>query len=200
MCREYVLTRKRKKKAQLLKDKVTLTVSKDVLKKAKALGINLSGTIEMALKGFTFDRKYADENAVRTAYDQLFKPMTVMLRQYGASMKIAELPVYEEEEGDNKEEGVQSWWLVPCPIPRDRNISEGSYLIFDQEEEGTEVGLKGTPLEMMLPPEELMTSFVDGLVEAAEGNARSLAELALAKRVIAALCEPHMMVKRNEQG
>jgi hypothetical protein len=57
-------------------------------------------------------------------------------------------------------------------------------------EEGTEVGLKGTPLEMILPPEELMNSFVDGLVEAAEGNARSLAELALAKRVITALSEP----------
>jgi hypothetical protein len=173
------------------KENVTITVDPDVLKKAKSLGVNLSRTTELALRGFTFKSIKADESEVCKAYDQFFEAMTPLLRKYGAQMKIAEFDTdaeVPETDLDKDDHEIQSWWLSAHPAPPPNDLS--SYIIFDAEEEGSEAKLDDELLQVILSPEELLTNFIEALAGAAERNGKHIQELALYGRVITALSEP----------
>ena len=55
-----------------MKEKLTLSVDKKVVKKAKEMGINISEITENVLKGFTFEPTSAEKTTLVEKYKELF--------------------------------------------------------------------------------------------------------------------------------
>ena len=70
------------------KEKLTLSVDEEVVKKARALDINISQATEMALRGFTAGSGEADANQIRAAYDYLFRAMMPTMLLLGTTVEV----------------------------------------------------------------------------------------------------------------
>src|SRR5512136_2085665 len=70
------------------KEKLTLSVDKQVVHKAKELGINISEITERVLTGYTAAEK--PNGDLYGAYMQLFDSIRPLLKEFDCSVKIAE--------------------------------------------------------------------------------------------------------------
>jgi len=71
----------------MVKEKLTLSVDKDVIEKAKKIGINISDITEKVLRGYTSAER--PEGSLYDGYKQLFDSITPLLKEFGVDMKIA---------------------------------------------------------------------------------------------------------------
>ena len=78
------------------KEKLTLSVDKEVVEKAKELGINISELTEKVLSGFTFEPTEVEESQVRAKYMELFETMKPVLQKFKVHVKVAEMIEFDE--------------------------------------------------------------------------------------------------------
>jgi len=161
------------------KEKLTLSVDKEAVDKAKKLGINISAITEKVLTGFTFSAKDSDASAVHKSYKELFDLMKPLLQKYSARVPVA------AEYGGEEKEGL---------IHYDIGL-EGMILL---EPDGTfysdlgEVGFRDIEridLNQFLPVNQILSYFIDALIKGSERHKEVLKELEMAKRIIKALPE-----------
>ena len=85
------------------KQKLTLTVDRDVIEKAKAEGINISAITEQLLRAVTYqpnDGNTIDD--VHKAYSALFSEVQTILKQYCTSIMVGD--GYDADEEGNLED------------------------------------------------------------------------------------------------
>jgi len=150
-----------------------LSVEKEVVEKAKALGLNISEITEVALRGFSFSAKEVDPNALYRAYNALFDAMKSPLSMYGTSVKIGLREITDEKTGDSL--GLEN--ILLC--------SDGTFYADVFEANFTDI--TQIPIYDFCTPKEILSNLVDSLAESAARRKETIKELEMAKRIVNAI-------------
>lgn len=167
------------------KEKLTLSVDEDVVKKAKKLGINISDITEKVLKGYTSAEK--PNGNLYSAYRQLFDSILPLLKEFGCDVKIAEgIDTAVSTDSKGKEEEIE--------IPFDVFLESGGSFYLDTFEYSFSDIKKISPRDL-LSPEKILSNLVDALAKSKEANEEKMRQIMMAKRIVDAMSET--LVKRQ---
>lgn len=154
-----------------MKEKLTLSVDKEIVKKAKEMGINISEITENVLKGFTFEPTSTEKSALIEKYKELFKAMLPPLKKLDTTTKVG--TAFD----DKSLSEIGDIHLTPAGNIWVENIE-------------VEIGLNEIGelhLKDLNEPQEILSDFIDSLSKAAERQKKKLKELEMAKKIIEAI-------------
>jgi len=154
------------------KEKLTLSVDKEVVEKAKELGINISEITEKVLKGFTFEPTKVEESQIREGYKELFHTMQPLIRKFDLRLKVG-------EGGELTKEGdyfSYDFWLLP----------DGTLHLEDSEEN---IPIDKLEISDFLPPTKIMEEFIKELSEGVKKQKQRLKEIKAVQQIIKAVQE-----------
>ncbi len=150
------------------KTKLTLSVDEETVKKAKALGINISELTEEVLRAHTITPDEESRDAVVAKYRALFDQMLPLLKEYETSVQIARYPLRSTSGAWVDDEGVYL-------------MSDGEFF-FDVEEAAVEFErLKSVSF---LPPDKIIQNFIAALSRAKGERREKLEALEMARRLV----------------
>lgn len=157
------------------KQKLTLGISKDVIEKAKATGINISSITEQVLKAITYDPKKNTEEDLAKAYEVFFDAIKPVLKKYGALVKVGEYYEGNPNEGDFWHNTIELSYknLIES---RDDTDDSGIVQVFDV-------------ISHLFKPTKILENLLEALISAAEKNKEKMKEFEVALRIIDALTE-----------
>ena len=158
------------------KEKLTLSVDKEVVKKAKKLGINISEITEKVLKGFTFTVTNTEESQLRAKYKELFDTMLPLLRKYNTAIEVASLELATDKDLARG---------ISCTSPITL-LPSGKLWSNDLE---SEAPLENIPLDAFDSPQSILSKFVDAISRGSERMKEHLKELEMAKRIVKAIVQ-----------
>lgn len=170
------MTKKRK-----AKEKLTLSVDKEVIQKAKRLGINISEITERILRGYTSAEK--PNGSLYDGYQQLFDSIAPLLREFGVNTKVG-LRI------ENLKDSKGAVWDQPNDIFLE---SDGS--LYSDLFEHTFQDIKEVGLQSFLSPGEVLSNLVDALVKSEEAREEKLREILMARGIINAMTKT--LVQKN---
>lgn len=156
------------------KQKLTLSVDRELVEKAKTLGVNISDIAETALRHIseTQPGKIVTKEQVNAGYKKLFDAMLPYLKKFDTYIHVGDLEDVIEGDG-----GMQffKWSII---------LTCGGELWSTDLE-------KVVKLENISfsPPNKILSQFIDTLIEASEKNKEKLKELEIARRFIEALTD-----------
>jgi post-segregation antitoxin CcdA len=159
------------------KQKLTLSVSKDAVEKARKIGLNLSELTEKVLQGRTSIPSEADEADVYSHYQHLVDSMAPFIDRYRLLVHIGDWDIYDED-GD--------------PIARDTLEIGRNGKIWkegDTTQMPEEVKLKDIPLHALFDGNKILSKFIEALAEAKQENQERIDQLQLANRIIQVMNE-----------
>lgn len=165
------------------KQKLTLSVDKEVVDKAKKLGINISEITEKVLVGYTSAEK--PDGSLYDAYKQLFDSILPLLKEFDCNVKIAEGwedVTFEDPEGNEVEDS----------FPQDSTYltAEGSFLVEPTGPDPYHIyDIKKIPRREFLEPQQILENLVNELVKRQERRKKKNEEILMAKRIIDAMSE-----------
>lgn len=158
------------------KQKLTLSVEKELVEKAKKLGVNISEITETVLRHIseTETKEVVTKEDVDIAYKKLFDAMLPTMKKFGSFVKVGRV-VEEMHDKDGRFVGVNAMDVVL--------FENGELWIKDVEvtPKFEEVSFDS--------PKEILSTYIDSLIEASEKNKEGLKELEIFRRVIEALTE-----------
>lgn len=161
------------------KEKLTLSVDKEVVEKAKKIGINISDITEKVLTGYTSAEK--PEGSLHDAYQQLFDSILPLLKEFDCSVKIAEGTETVEFTDTNGKKIEQE-------MPIDFYLeSDGSFWM--DQYETTLKDIKKISAHYFLSPQKILSNIVDVLARSEEDRKERMKEILMAKRLIDAMSE-----------
>ena len=158
------------------KEKLTLSVDKEVVEKAKRLGINISDITEKVLTGYTSAEK--PEGSIHDAYKQLFDSILQLLKEFDCRVKIAEswLDIDEEQRMPEDETYLTQYgtfFIKAITGPEDYYITD----------------IKKIPTGEFLTPEKILSNLVNEMARSQEKRKEKMDEILMAKRIIDAMSE-----------
>ncbi len=163
------------------KQKLTLSVEKELVEKAKKLGVNISEITETVLRHVseTEIKEVVTQSEINAAYKKLFDAMLPAMKKFGASVWVGSLSVI-----DNKGN-----YLEPLEV---RLLPDGVLWISDTEQT--------TKIERISKksPKKILSNFIESLVKASDRNKDKLKELEIFRRIVEALTET--TVSENSKG
>src|SRR4030042_4661323 len=142
----------------MVKEKLTLSVDKEVVEKAKKLGINISEITEKVLRGYTSAEK--PKGNLYEAYQKLFDSIVPLLKEFDCRVKIAEgydTLVTTDSDGKDHE------YDVPINIFLE---SDGSFYI--DEFDHIFKDIQSISSRDFLSPEKILSNLVDALAKSEE--------------------------------
>lgn len=154
------------------KQKLTLSVDRDVVRRAKEMRINISEFTENLLDAFTFKKHLKDED-VYEKYANLFTSMLPLMRKFNFTIKVAEANMIDEN-------GYLITWNAYLR-------TDGS--IFDPHEYDVIEDIKKIDTVSFLSPERLLSDFMDKLSNVEERLERRSKSLEMAKKIVDAVSE-----------
>lgn len=155
------------------KEKLTLSVDKEVVEKAKKLGLNISDLTELALKGATFSAKEADTDTLYKLYEELFAVMKPLLQRYGAFVKIGSEELYDDETGQYIE--TQNFHLG----------SDGRF--GDDFTDSRFADIRKVPINILDTPSEILSNLLKALADSVPKREAIARDLQVAKRIVEAI-------------
>lgn len=155
------------------KEKLTLSVDREVVNKAKSLGLNISDITELALKGFTFSSKEADRSSLYESYGKLFAAMKPLLKEYGVSVRIASEDVIDEQTGN------------PMANVNIYLCSDGTF--FEDLSDTTFSDIRKIGVDTFCTTTQILSNLVKALAESVPKRREALRELAMAERIVGAI-------------
>lgn len=155
------------------KSKLTLSVDKEIVNKAKNLGLNLSEITENVLRSFTFTPSKTDRESIYEAYRGMFDLMLPLLKEYDTYVIVAKTTDLQD---DNTILELE-WEL----------IADGTLWNSDFEVEYKEV--TSMPTYAFLEPTKILFNFITSLANAKERRKEKLEQIELAKRILSAIIE-----------
>ena len=173
----------------MVKEKLTLSVDKEVVEKAKDLGINISEITERMLRGYTSAEK--PKGNLYEAYQKLFDSIVPLLREFDCNIKVAEgfdTVVSTNKEGNDVESEV------PVEIYLE---DDGSY--YEDTFEYSFKDIKKIPPRQFLSPEKILSNLVNSLAKSEESRKEKMKEILMAKRIIDAMSETLLKKKLTEE-
>lgn len=158
------------------KEKLTLSVDKDVVEKAKDLGINISELTEKVLAGFTFEPTKLDESQVRAKYQELFATMVPLLKKFNTAVKVGKFL-------ETVDVGLEEELIIEL-------CSDGGLFAFYPDIDFEKAfNLQEINLNLLLPPNEILNEFIKAISEGAKKHKERLKELEMTKKIIEAISE-----------
>lgn len=154
------------------KQKLTLSVDKELVEKAKKLGVNISEITEIVLRHIsgTETKEVVTKDDINIEHKKLFDAMLPAMKKFGANVVVGYLPQFDEEN-----DFISS---MDVDLLRDGDlwISE----LFQK-----------TSIEniSVLSPKTILSNFIESLVKASERNKEELKELEIFRRIVEALTE-----------
>jgi len=159
------------KESDKKKQKLTLSVDPDVVKKARGLGINISEITEGILRGFSFTPSGTETMVLYEKYKQLFETMIPLLQKYGVAVEVGSFEIRD----DNVVYGTSQIFLA----------SNGTFLLTEIDQ--TVLDIQKIPLSDFHKPKNILSNFIEALSKAAEDRKQQLTELEMARRIIEAI-------------
>ncbi len=164
----------------LPKEKLTLSVDKEVVDKAKKLGVNISDITEKVLTGYTAAEK--PEGDLYSAYRQLFDAINPLLKEFDCSIKIGEgfeQVTWRDTETNKMQTRTDLVHIILCP--------DGSFYV-------EEYDIDFDNIEQISPghfytPERILTNLVKALANSKEKREEQVKEIFMAKRIVEAMSE-----------
>jgi hypothetical protein len=154
------------------KRKLTLSVNKEVVDKAKKLGINISEITESVLKGFVFTPKVLDDDVIYQHYDELFNVMLPLMEKYKFHVDIA-----QDVEFDDNDEVL---WAA--------NVSLEPEKVFYVDQFDTRfTDIKKIDVNDFHPPLTILETFLSNMTNAVEKRRENIKEIEMAKRIVQAI-------------
>jgi hypothetical protein len=165
------------------KQKLTLSVDSKVVEQAKDLNLNISEITEQVLKGFTFEPKAEEGEALLNKYKELFKIMLQPLKKFRGSVEVGSmLLTFKDTKGKETVQQDNLYLLYDGSFYSDVFNDES---IFDIERLTTKY-VEENHITFCFP-QELLSNFIDGLVKGAERQKETIKELEATKRIIEAV-------------
>ena len=166
------------------KEKLTLSVDKEVVKKAKKLGINISEITENILKGYTSAEK--PNGSPYDAYHQLFEAIIPLLKEFGGQIKVGDaVETLEVEEGDGKTHEQEFAYNILLN-------ADGSFYLDTYDLRITDI--KKIDQQDFFPPRRILSNLVDVLAKSKEATEERMRQIMMAKRIVDAMSKT--LIKR----
>jgi len=160
------------------KEKLTLSVDKEVVEKAKRLGINISDITEKVLTGYTSAEK--PEGNIHDAYKQLFDSILPLLKEFDCRVKIAESWFCFDEEEEERMLQDETYLTQNGTFFTEAFVPPENYYIND---------IKKIPTGEFLTPEKILSNLVNEMAKSQEKRKEKMDEILMAKRIIDAMSE-----------
>ena len=157
------------------KQKLTLSIDKDIIERAKDAGINISSITEKVLSSLTLDIKGATRADVVRGYKELFVVIQEALKKYDASVEVGVVQGDEpDEDGYTTGDDIilTTYGLIAEDFKRRRRSVE--------IEEIEKYGQFWTPFQ-------ILQKLLKALISASETHREQLKELHIAMRFVKAL-------------
>lgn len=158
------------------KQKLTLSVDKEVVEKAKKLGINISEITEKVLTGYTSAEK--PDGSLHEAYTKLFDSILPLLKEFDCNVLIAISWDYVNEEYRVPEYEI---YLTPSGTFLEDSIMYPEERYFS--------GIKKIPPAEFLSPQKILSNLVNELAKSQEKRKEKMDEILMAKRIVDAISE-----------
>lgn len=161
------------------KEKLTLSVDKEIIDKAKKLGINISEITQKILEGYTSAEK--PSGSIYDAYRQFFDAITPLLKEFGGRIEVGkniELVTVEEEKGRVSEQEIV------CDIYLNR---DGSFYLDFYDLRITDI--REIDGQDFFPPEKILSNLVSTLEKTKEASEEKMRQIMMAKRIVDAMSE-----------
>jgi hypothetical protein len=172
------------------KEKLTLSVDKEVVEKAKNLGINISEITERVLKGYTSAERPV--GSIHDAYKDLFDSIQPLLKEFDCNVKVAESWIEAEDEvGEIERVALEDEIFL---------TGSGAFLIQSRitpEHYYVNDIKKISPDEFLLP-QQILTNLLEQLASSQEKRKEKMDEILMAKRIIEAMSES--LLKQSKKG
>jgi hypothetical protein len=164
------------------KEKLTLSVDKEVVEKAKELGINISDITEKVLKGYTSAEK--PNGTLYDAYRQLFDAIIPLLKAFGGQVKVGGGTEYlMDDKGNILPEGIDYSIFL---------YADGSFGSEPFDDYFSDI--RKISQQDFLSPEKILSNLVDALAKSKEANEEKMRQIIMAKRIVDAMSET--LIKR----
>jgi hypothetical protein len=157
------------------KQKLTLSVDKEVVEKAKKLGINISEMTENVLTGYTSAAEKSD-GSLHEAYKKLFDAILPLLKEFECNVQIASTWDYFDGVGQIM---IGATYLTP----------DGSFLVedFPSSQDHYIYDVKKIDTNEFLSPKEILSKLVNELARSQEIRKEKMNEIMMAKRIVEAM-------------
>ena len=183
----YVGSIRMSKEESTGKRKLTLSVDEEVVKKAKAIGLNISEITESVLRGFAFAPDQAARGSLHTKYKELFATMQPLLRDYDTSVEIAGW--------DDAEPGDYPSTVFEVYLRADGTLRKWNFHEWDDKGEGVwtgdeiseDIDISEIPLHAFLKPKDVLARLITAIAKAKEDREEQINDIEMAKRLIAAI-------------
>jgi len=152
------------------KQKLTLSIDKNVIQQARQVGINISSLTEEFLRAITFSHQNFTQDDLIEAYQILFDLIRPYLKKYSASINVGD--VYEEN-------SHQSYPIVLTKVGL-----KAEY--FDGEDYNTDVKQS---IDDLYSPKKILEKLLPALINAAQNNQEKMKEFELSLRFLKALSD-----------
>jgi hypothetical protein len=164
------------------KEKLTLSVDKEVVEKAKKLGINISDITEKVLKGYTSAEE--PNGTLYDAYCRLFDAIIPLLKAFGGRVKVGEgIDSAIDKNGRVLDEGIDYTIFLEV---------DGSFYLEPFDDYISDI--KKIDQQDFLSPEKILSNLVDALARSKEANEEKMQQIMMAKRIVDAMSET--LIKR----
>jgi len=171
------------------KQKLTLSVDSDIIKKAEELGLNKSEITEKVLRAFTTSSKTADKEKLYEMYQDLFNLMLPLLKKFRVNVQVGSEEVWEgDPEGIEPIYGVEGEIVdyEPGPPSDVFRISLESDGTLSHDREGTQ-GIKDININLFYTPQEIIDQFLSSILRGVEYRKNQFKEIEMAKTIIDAI-------------
>lgn len=165
------------------KQKLTLSVEKELVEKAKKLGVNISELTETVLRHVseTEIKEVVTKDEINVAYKKIFDAMLPAMKKFDASVVIGDVPLSSKDGSYSGSLNVEL-------------LANGDLWIRDLEQTATIEDI------YMASPKNILSTFIESLVKASERNKEELKELEIFRRVIEALTETTVSENSKEKN
>jgi len=157
----------------MVKEKLTLSVERAVVEKAKKLGINISDVTETILRGVTSATK--PEGSLYVGYMRLFASIVPLLEEFDVAVVVAHDSIRDED--------TQIEYPFEVRLTSDGDFRADAF-------EAKFRNIKQINRGAFLPPLEILQNLADQLARSEETKKQRLKEVMMAKRIIEAMREP----------
>lgn len=185
-------------KTESKKQKLTLAIDQEVIKRAKSAGINLSNITEEILHALTFDSKDNTIDSLVIMYEKFFDVLQPHLQKFGASVDVGAKP-HESDDGSTKSIILNTDGLFVVSYPSmDDNFGFGNIALtvsrlnaFGYKQPKvrySDVKVKDVT-NYLYEPKKILEVFLKNIVDAAHKNKKKIQDFEFALKLVKTLGE-----------
>jgi len=154
------------------KQKLTLSVDKTAVTKAKEMGLNLSEITEQILIGYTYENEKLDDEILKQQYLELFKSMLPIMKKHNYRLKIGETS-----------------FLVDNLVAKMETFLQPTGFIWNSWTDEETLDLSGYNLTDLYSPKQITSHFLEELSNIVNRGKILSRELEMAKRIVGVISE-----------